>query len=65
MMLDGEEVLSESQAAVVLGTTTRKLRRLRAEGKIRYTRVGKTPVYMRSFLDEYLKRQEVRPARRA
>jgi len=57
-------VLSEPQAAEYLGTTVRKLRRLRAAGLIRFTRVGKTPVYRLRFLDEYLDRGEVRLGRR-
>ena len=58
-------VLSEPQAAEYLGTTVRKLRRLRAAGLIRFTRVGKTPVYRLHFLDEYLDRGEVRLGRRS
>jgi len=58
-------VLSESEAAEYLGTSVRKLRRLRAAGRIRYTRVGRTPVYRLTFLDEYLDGGEVRPSRRS
>ena len=62
---DADPVLSEIEAAAYLKTTPRKLRRLRSERKIRFSRVGLTPTYRRSYLDEYLKRREVRPGRRA
>ena len=62
---DADPVLSDLEAAAYLKTTRRKLRRLRSEGKIRFSRVGFSPTYRRSYLDEYLKQQEVRPTRRA
>lgn len=62
---EADPVLTEVEAAAYLKTTARKLRRLRSQGKIRFSRVGLTPTYRRSYLDQYLKQQEVRPTRRA
>lgn len=58
------ETFSEAEAAEYLRTTPRKLRRLRSEGRIRYSRVGKTPIFRREHLDEFLDRNEVRQPRR-
>jgi excisionase family DNA binding protein len=59
--LGDQRVMTEAEAARFLRTSVRKMRRLRANNEIRFTRVGKTPMYRLSDLIEYLDRQEVRP----
>ena len=60
-----QDLLTEAEAATFLRTSIRKLQRLRGRGEIRFTRVGKTPMYRLANLIEYLDRREVRPTQRS
>ncbi len=55
-------LLAEEEAAHKMRCTPRKLRRMRQRGEIRFTRVGKTPMYRPQYLDEYADHNEVRPS---
>jgi excisionase family DNA binding protein len=56
-----EQLLSVSEAAAVLGTTSRFPRRLIAERRIRFVRVGRHVRIPRSALEELIEQGTVQP----
>lgn len=58
-----DELLTVDQAAVMLGTTTRFPRRLIAERRIRFVRVGRHVRIPKSALVELIQRGTVEPRR--
>lgn len=61
---DLEDLLSVEEAADVLGTTPRFPRRLIAERRIRFVRVGRHVRIPRGALAEYVKANTVEPIQR-
>lgn len=57
------DLLSSAEAAVVLGVSTRTVERLRANGRIGFTKIGTTVYLSRADVDEYLTSEWQKPKR--
>ncbi len=57
------DLLSSAEAAVILGISTRTVERLRASGRIGYSKLGNTVFFSRADVDEYLASEWQKPKR--